>query len=256
MPRDEALLSHEQTQDLLQKAKRGDADARQSLCIHNDALVRSVVKRFIGRGDYEDLYQLGCMGLVKAINNYDESYQVKFSTYAVPLILGEIRRYLRDDGALRVSRPLKELYARCMQQKEQMEKTTGREPSIEELSQALGCEKEDLVSALDACKMPISIYTPVTEEGNKELTILDGLEEADSVPASVDRVLLQQLLSYLSSRERQVIMMRYFMEKTQSEVAEKIGISQVQVSRMESKIIKNLRALLARQQESLPPQAK
>ena len=129
---------------------------------------------------------------------------------------------------------------------------------IEELSAALGCEKEELVQALDACKMPISIYTPVNEDGNKELTILDSLEDADAAPAAIDRVLLQQLLSYLSSKERQLIMLRYFMEKTQSEVAEKIGISQVQVSRMEAKIIKNLRALFARQQqEDHPaPQAK
>lgn len=240
---DEGLLSHEQTLELIKKAREGDEAAKEEIYIKNAALVRSIVKRFIGRGiDYEDLYQLGCMGLVKAVNNYDESFGVRFSTYAVPLIMGEVRRFLRDDGSLKVSRPIKELYAKAMAAKEKLLAQLGYEPGIEDIAKEIDCTSEDIIQAMEASKMPASLNAAITDDGSRELTLSDCIVDGnDESSKTIDRVLLQGLLKDLPPRERQIIILRYFLENTQSEIAKQLGISQVQVSRMESKIIKKLR---------------
>jgi RNA polymerase sporulation-specific sigma factor len=212
----------------------------------NIALVKSVVKRFLGRNlDYDDLFQLGCMGLVKAIINYDPSFCVRFSTYAVPLILGEIRRFLRDDGAVKVARPVKELYARAMTVSQRLGSEFGREAKIEEIAEAIGCNKEDISQCLEAARMPVSLNAPLQDDGGKELTLDDCLGCEDNSERTIDRILLREMLGSLAPRERKVIFLRYFEDRTQSEIAAFLGISQVQVSRLESKIIKKLRGASA-----------
>ena len=240
---EEGLLSHERTMELIKKAKDGNEEAKEELYIKNAALVRSIVKRFIGRGiDYEDLYQLGCMGLVKAVNNYDDSYGVRFSTYAVPLIMGEIRRFLRDDGSIKVSRPVKEVFAKAMAAKEKLLMKLGYEPGIEDIANEIECAPEDIIQAMEASKMPASLNAAINEDGSREMTLSDCIETgADESNCAIDRILLQNLLKELSSRERKIIILRYFLENTQSEIAKMMGISQVQVSRMETKIMKKLR---------------
>jgi RNA polymerase sporulation-specific sigma factor len=236
------LLSHEQTLRLLKKVKEGDERAKELLVTKNIALVKSVVKRFLGRNlDYDDLFQLGCMGLVKAIINYDMSYNVRFSTYAVPLIMGEIRRFLRDDGAFKVARPVKELYSKAVAAAQRLGTQFGREPTVEEIAAELGCSREEIAQCFEAARMPVSLNAPLQDEGGRELTLDDCIGSEDKSELALNRVMLRELLSSLAPRERQVIFLRYFEDQTQSEIAAQLGISQVQVSRLESKIIKKLR---------------
>ncbi len=240
-PRNE-LLTHEETIALLKRVRLGDERAKELLVTRNIALVKSVVKRFLGRSlDYDDLYQLGCMGLIKAINNYDTSFNVRFSTYAVPLIMGEIRRFLRDDGAVKVARPVKELYSKAMSAAQRLSNQMGREASVEEIAAEVGCSKEDIAQSLEAARMPVSLNAPLQDEGGRELTLDDCIGGEDESEIALDRVMLKEMLRCLAPRERQVIFLRYFEDQTQSEIADKLGISQVQVSRLESKIIKKLR---------------
>ncbi len=240
-PRHE-LLTHEQTLALLERVKEGDESAKEILVSKNVALVKSVVKRFLGRNlDYDDLYQLGCMGLIKAINNYDTSFNVRFSTYAVPLILGEIRRFLRDDGAVKVARPVKELYSKAMSAAQKLSIQIGREASVEEIASEVGCSKEEIAQSLEAARMPVSLNAPLQDEGGRELTLDDCIGGEDESNSTLDRLMLREMLQCLAPRERQVIFLRYFEDQTQSEIAIRLGISQVQVSRLESKIIKKLR---------------
>ncbi len=235
-------MTHEQTLALLKRVKEGDESAKETLVCKNIALVKSVVKRFLGRNlDYDDLFQLGCMGLVKAIINYDTSYNVRFSTYAVPLILGEIRRFLRDDGAVKVARPVKELYVKAMGVSQKLSNQYGREASVEEIAAQIGCSKEEIVQSLEAARMPVSLNAPLQDEGGRELTLDDCIGKADESGIALDRVMLREMLQCLAPRERQVIFLRYFKDQTQSEIAARLGISQVQVSRLESKIIQKLR---------------
>lgn len=238
---EDRLLSHEETLLLLQQAKQGVEQAKEDLFTHNVALVKSVVKKFTGRADYDDLFQLGCMGLVKAINNYDASYNVRFSTYAVPLIMGEIRRFLRDDGIIKVSRPVKDLYSKAMVVKNKLSTQTGVEPGIDEIANELECDPEDIVQAMEAARMPASLNAAVREDSGNDIMLSDCIGVEDDSESAVDRVMLRELLTTLPPRERQIIVMRYFLEKTQTEIARQMGISQVQVSRMESKIMKKLR---------------
>lgn len=241
MQAEDRLLSHEETLNLLQQAQMGAEDAKEDLFTHNVALVKSVVKKFTGRADYDDLFQLGCMGLVKAINNYDEAYNVRFSTYAVPLIMGEIRRFLRDDGIIKVSRPVKDLYSKAMVVKNRLTARSGEEPGVEEIAKELGVDAEEIVQAMEAAKMPASLNASVREDSGNDILLADCIGVEDDSPSAVDRVMLGELLTTLPARERQIIVMRYFMEKTQTEIAKQLGISQVQVSRMESKIMRKLR---------------
>ncbi|EOS38693.1 RNA polymerase sporulation sigma factor SigF [Lachnospiraceae bacterium] len=228
---------------LIQKAHEGDKEAREQLVKDNVGLVWSVVKRFYGRGtDAEDLFQIGSIGLLKAIDKFDLSYDVRFSTYAVPMISGEIKRFLRDDGMIKVSRSLKELSYKLFQAREEMTAKLGREPTLEELSQELKVEKEEIVQAMEAGGEVESIYKPIHQKEGSEIRLMDKLEEKERQEEKIlDNMLLQQLLATLDKEERRLIYLRYFQNQTQSAVGKKLGISQVQVSRMEKKIMEALR---------------
>ena len=235
-------LTYDETTQLVALAQAGDQDALNTLVECNMALVRSIVKKYINRGvEYDDLYQIGSMGLVKAVKNFDPSYNVRFSTYAVPMIAGEIKRYIRDDGMIKVSRSLKELAGRAAAAQGELASKLGRDPGIRELAGYMGEDPEDISLAMDASRPHISIYEPAYGEEGDALVMdrLAGREDGDE--AALDRVLLQQLMGILEPREQKIIMLRYFRDKTQSEIAASMGISQVQVSRLESRIMKKLR---------------
>ena len=228
---------------LIRKSHEGDKEARERLVEENVGLVWCVVKRFCGRGtEAEDLFQIGSIGLLKAIDKFDLSYDVKFSTYAVPMISGEIKRFLRDDGMIKVSRSLKELSYRSIRAREKLTDRLGREPTLEELSAELGVDKEEIVQAMEAGGEVESLYRPIHQKEGSEIRLLDRLEEKDQREEKIlDRMVLRQMLETLDSKERQLIYLRYFADKTQADVGKIMGISQVQVSRMEKRIIENLR---------------
>lgn len=233
--------SHEQTLALLHQAQSGDTQARETLILQNTPLIKSIVKRFLGRGpEYEDLFQLGSLGLLKAIEGFDPSFGVRFSTYAVPMIAGEIRRFLRDDGPLKVGRHLKQQAARLLALQEQLKESCGQEPTLEELSQAAGLTPEEAILALDACRTPRSIEEPIFEDRSASSTLGDTLPAPEDAFA-IDKLLLKEQLSLLPPRERQIILLRYFSDKTQSEIASLIGVSQVQISRILQKTLQKLR---------------
>ena len=238
-------FSHEETLALIASAQQGSAEAQEKLVLNNTALVKSIVRRFLGKGcEYDDLFQIGCMGLVKAINNFDSSYEVRFSTYAVPMIAGEIKRFLRDDGIIKVSRSLRELSIRAASTRESLSAQLGREPGILEIAEALAVEPEELARALEAARLCVSIYEPAFGADSDALVMDVVPVPEEELSGALDRVLLKELLGELQPRERAIIMMRYFMDKTQSETAAALGISQVQVSRLETRILSGLKARL------------
>ena len=224
---------------LLQMARDGDKGAEGYLVESNVGLVRSVARRFAGRGvDREDLFQIGCVGLIKAVQKFDPSFEVMFSTYAVPMIMGEIKRFIRDDGLIKVSRSLKELTARAMNAKERLQRELGREPSVKEIAASLGVSCEELAVALESGIAPESIYGG----GDEGLSLIDKIESPlDHEGEVLNRMVVNEALSTLPPRERQIIVLRYFKRKTQSQIAEMLGISQVQVSRIEKKVLLELR---------------
>ena len=228
---------------LIRKSHSGDKAAREQLVKENVGLVHCVVKRFLERGaEREDLFQIGSIGLLKAIDKFDLTYNVKFSTYAVPLISGEIKRFLRDDGMIKVSRSLKEIAYKSVQARERLISSLGREPTIEELSEEVGVEREELVQAMEAgCEIE-SIYRPVHQKEGSEIRLLDKLEEKEKREDKIlDLIVLKELLETLDEEEKQLIFLRYFADRTQSDVGKIMGISQVQVSRSEKRIIEKLR---------------
>ena len=228
---------------LIRKSHDGDKEAREQLVEENIGLIWCVVRRFGGRGvEMEDLFQIGSIGLLKAIDKFDLDYDVKFSTYAVPMISGEIRRFLRDDGMIKVSRSLKELSYRSLKAGEKLTDRLGREPTMEELSEELGVEKEELVQAMEAGGEVDSLYRPIHKKEGSEIRLLDKIEEKEkSEDKILDRMMLKELLETLNADERRLIWLRYFADRTQSDVGKIMGISQVQVSRMEKRIMENLR---------------
>ena len=228
---------------LIQRSLDGDEKAREQLVEENTGLVWCIVKRFFGRGtDSEDLFQIGSIGLLKAIDKFDLNYDVKFSTYAVPMISGEIRRFLRDDGMIKVSRSLKETAYKAFLARERLQKKYNREPTMEELAAELEVEKEELAMALDASGEVESLHKPIYQKDGNEIQLLDKLEEEEGQEETIlNHMLIRQLLEELDREERQLIYLRYFANQTQSEIGKKLGISQVQVSRLEKKILKNMR---------------
>ena len=228
---------------LIEQAHQGDKTAREMIVEENLGLVFTVVKRFLGRGcEMEDLVQIGSIGLLKAIDKFDLGFEVKFSTYAVPLIAGEIKRFLRDDGMSKVSRSLKEMAAQIYSTKDQMEKRLGREPMMEELELELGLSGEEMMLALESCSEIESIYRPVYQGDGNAVLLMDKLEEKENANEKVlNHMLLEQLLKLLEEQERRLIDLRYFRDKTQMETARELGLTQVQVSRMEKKILKKMR---------------
>jgi len=231
--------SHEEAMALIARAQAGEACALDEMVRANLALVRSVCTRFASRGgDMEELYQLGCLGLVKAIQNFDTAYGVRFSSYAVPVIMGEIRRFLRDDGTLTVGRRFKELAARALHMADQLRSELQREPTLTELAEALGCDPAELAQALESGKTVASLDAPIGEEEGATLQDVLGGFQAE---ASIDRMLLRQLLEQLPHEDRRLILLRYFRDHTQAETARMLGMTQVQVSRREARIIARFR---------------
>lgn len=236
------MLDYEETLLLLKKAKNGDERAKESLIQNNSPLVKSIVRRYKNKGvEYDDLYQLGCVGFVKAINNFDMSFNVKFSTYAVPMIAGEIKRFLRDDGSVKVSRSIKGQYYNMQKYIEEYRSKTGSSPTIKEISDKFNIEEPEVMFVLESSKMPVSIYENLDKESNSGQTILDKLVNFDEMSTLVDRMVLKDALIDLEDKDRKLIMLRYFRDKTQSEVAQILNVSQVQVSRLENKILAKMR---------------
>ena len=231
------------TAELIEKAHQGDSDARALLVEENVGLVWCIVRRYSGRGtEAEDLFQIGSIGLLKAIDKFDLTYDVRFSTYAVPMISGEIRRFLRDGGMLKVSRSLKEISYKACQAKEEFTKKYNREPTIQELSEVSGIAKEELVEAMEASAEVESLHRPVYKKDGSEVELLEKLEKEEKTEEKIiDQMFLYSLLEKLGKEERQLIYLRYFENKTQSETGKRLGMSQVQVSRLEKKILKRMK---------------
>ncbi|HHY82348.1 MAG TPA: RNA polymerase sporulation sigma factor SigF [Clostridiales bacterium] len=243
---DRQLLTHEETLALIEKAQNGDNEAKEILVRKNIALVKSLVKKFMNRGyEYEDLFQLGSIGLIKAIQNYEPKFNVRFSTYAVPMIVGEIKRFLRDDGMIKVSRSLKELVNKSAVAREQLKGKLGRDPSIQEIAEAVDSSPEEIVYAMESVRTPASIYDVIYEDEDNPILLIDKVsEDTPQIDEAMERITLNDLLSKLDKRERTIIIMRYFRDKTQSEIAEMLNISQVQVSRIEKKVLMKMREML------------
>ena len=231
------------TKDLIERAHRKDKEARDKLILDNMGLIGSIVKRFEGRGvDREDLFQIGSIGLIKAVDKFDTSFGVMFSTYAVPMITGEIKRFLRDDGMIKVSRSIKETAYKTYIAKERLEKELKREPAISEIAEALDMPIEDIAVAMDASADVESLQKTVYQGDGSEILLMDRiLDENNEIRKLTDNITLEELLSHLDGDERRIIYMRYNQEKTQAEVARILGISQVQVSRLEKKILLKMR---------------
>ncbi len=231
------------TIELIKRAKLGDRKARDQVVTENIGLVWSIVRRFLGRGhEAEDLYQIGCIGLLKAVDKFDVGYDVKFSTYAVPMITGEIKRFLRDDGMIKVSRSLKETAIKVRTARDELEKRFGREPTIEEIGEELAIAREEIVLALESGAEVESLYKTIYQGDGNAIYLIDKLEQAkDENESMLNRCALKEVLKKLSEKEQTIIRMRYFEERTQTEVAKKLGISQVQVSRLEKKILLAMR---------------
>ena len=232
----------DRTREYIRQAQEGNQEAKEMLLQENTGLIWSIVKRFYGRGyDPEDLYQIGAIGLLKCIDNFDSSYDVKFSTYAVPMIMGEIRRFCRDDGMLKVSRTLKTLAAQAGQMREKMTKNLGRDITLQELANGLGIALEELLPALEATKDVESLSASLFEgETGKKTELEERLGKAEEEEI-VDRLFLEEALNTLPHRERQILMLRYFGDLTQSQIAKRLGISQVQVSRIEKRVLSQMR---------------
>ncbi len=233
----------DRTLELIKFAKEGDQDAKEQIVTSNLGLVWAVARRFLGRGhDLEDLYQIGCIGLMKCIDKFDLSYDVKFSTYAVPMISGEIKRFLRDDGIVKVSRTLKETAYKVKKMREEIVNRTGVEPKLEEISSMLDIDMEEIVASLEANVEVESIHKTIYENDGNAIYLIDKIvSEEDEKEDVINHMLIEELMRDLNDEERQLIQMRYYENKTQTEIANVIGVSQVQVSRMEKRILLKMR---------------
>ena len=237
------VLSQVEMDTLLHRAKEGDTRAKELLIEGNLRLVLSVIQRFSSRGENpDDLFQVGCIGLIKAINNFDPTKQVKFSTYGVPMIAGEIRRYLRDNAAIRVSRSLRDVAYRVLQCKEAMQATLGREPTLEEIARELNLQEAEVSEALDAVCAPVSLYDPVYADGGEALTVMDQVSDVKNTETAwMEHIALRSAFRNLGNREKHILSLRFGAGKTQMEVAALVGISQAQVSRLEKGALNSLK---------------
>ena len=239
------VLNKEEKDELLIKIKKGDLEAREKFINGNLRLDLSVIQRFQNRGEKaDDLFQIGCVGLIKAIDNFDLSQNVQFSTYAVPMIIGEIRRYLRDNNSIRVSRSIRDLAYKALQVKEKLTKDTEKEPTIEQIAKVLEVEKEEVALSLDAIQDPISLQEPIYKDDSENLYIMDQIRDNKNIDEKwAENLTIAQALKKLNHREKDIIARRFFDGRTQMEVAEEIGISQAQVSRLEKDAINRIRKL-------------
>ena len=230
------------TKELIERAHRGDEKARETLVLENMGLIGSIVRRFAGRGyEQEDLFQIGSIGLIKAVDKFDTAFDVKFSTYAVPMITGEIKRFLRDDGMIKVSRSLKEMAVKVCMTREKLEKDYGREPTLEEVSEEIGATREEIVMAMESASEVESLHKTIYQGDGNAISLMDGIkEEKDASEELLDHMLLNSLLGTLEEKERDLLRLRYFEDLTQVQVAKQLDMTQVQVSRMEKKILGKL----------------
>ena len=238
-----ATLTSEEKHDLLVKAKAGDQAARQKLIDGNLRLVLSIIQRFTNRREnLDDLFQVGCIGLIKAVDNFNLDLDVKFSTYAVPMIIGEVRRYLRDNNTIRVSRSVRDLAYRALQAREKLSKSMASEPTIAQIAAELGEKEESITHAIEAIVEPVSLYEPVYNDGGDSIYIMDQISDAGaSDEAWLENIALKEAMKRLNEREKKIIHMRFFNGKTQMEIADEIGISQAQVSRLEKGALERMR---------------
>ncbi len=238
------VLSERQKEELLKKSKQGDKSARDELINGNLKLVLSVVQRFAGRGENpDDLFQVGCIGLIKSIDNFDPIHEVKFSTYAVPMIIGEIRRYLRDHSPIRVSRSIKDTAYRSMQVKEQLTIKNQKEPTVDEIAKELNIPRGDVVLALESIVDPVSLNEPVYSDGGDTIYVMDQVGDKNDDKNWLDEIFLKEAIKNLNEREKRILNLRFMRGKTQMEVANEIGISQAQVSRLEKGVIDKIKGI-------------
>ncbi len=236
----------EETLVLVQKAQQGDQEAKTQLIQNNSPLIKSIIKRFKDKGiEYDDLYQIGCIGFLKAINNFNSDFNVKFSTYCVPMVIGEIKRFMRDDGAIKVSRALKTLNLQINKYVNEYMGVHQDKPSIEQIAKHFKVDEQEVILAMDSSRMPVSLYSPIDDD-SENLSIIDRVEgEINEGELMLDNLALKDVIKRLDERDRKIIMLRYYFDKTQSEIASELNISQVQVSRLENKILENLRTKLS-----------
>ena len=237
------VLKNEETMELLRRTKAGDQEARRELIEGNLRLVLSVIQRFAGRGENaDDLFQVGCVGLIKAIDNFDINQPVRFSTYGVPMIIGEIRRYLRDNSAIRVSRSMRDTAYKVLQVRDKYVAENQREPTVEQIAEELGIPREEVVFAMDAIVDPVSLYEPVYDHGGDAITVMDQVRDTKNTDeAWTDRIALKDAMKRLDERERRILSLRFYEGKTQMEVSAEVGISQAQVSRLEKGAINTIK---------------
>ena len=237
------ILTNKEKEELFIKIKQGDEEARNEFIKGNLRLVLSVIQRFYGRGENaDDLFQIGCVGLIKSIDNFDLSQGVQFSTYAVPMIIGEVRRYLRDNNSIRVSRSVRDLAYKTIQLKDKFNKEKGREPTIEEIAKELKVEKEEIAASLDAIQVPISLRDPIYNDGSEKLFVMDQVKDNKNNDENwAETMTINEGLKKLNEKEKNIIIKRYFDGKTQMEIAEEIGISQAQVSRLEKNALEHMK---------------
>ncbi|MBR0349588.1 MAG: RNA polymerase sporulation sigma factor SigG [Clostridia bacterium] len=237
------VLKEDKKIELLKLARKGDMNARNELINGNLKLVLSVIQRFTNRGEpLDDLFQVGCVGLIKAIDNFDVELGVRFSTYAVPMIIGEVRRYLRDNNSVRVSRSMRDTAYKAIQVREKLSNELDREPTIEEISKELDMKKEDVVISLEAIVDPVSLYEPVYNDGGEAIFVMDQIGDKNTADSWMDEILLCDAIRALSDREKRILNLRFMLGKTQTEVAEEVGISQAQVSRLEKGALKKIKS--------------
>lgn len=237
------VLKNDETTALLKRTKAGDMDAREQLIAGNLRLVLSVIQKFTNRGEnVDDLFQVGCIGLIKAIDNFNTDLDVRFSTYGVPMIIGEIRRYLRDNSSLRVSRSMRDTAYKVLQAKEKFMAEHQREPTVDEVAKALEIRREDVVMALDAIMDPVSLYEPVYSDGGDTICVMDQVKDSRNTDESwLEQIALKEAIARLTDRERHILSLRFFEGKTQMEVSAEVGISQAQVSRLEKNAIHQIK---------------
>ena len=238
------MLEHAETMALIEKAQRGDESAKESLLRHNTPLLKSIIRHYSGKNvEYDDLFQIACVGFLKAINNFKTEYNVRFSTYAVPMIVGELKRYMRDDGYIKVSRAVKTLSAKIAAFVETYKKDNLSEPSVEEIAVNFGIDAQDVVFAMESAQAPVSLYEKFDDDNSQ--CVMDKLATGEDGDDMMNKMILKDFIKTLPGREKTVIVLRYFKDKTQSEIAKILGVSQVQVSRIESKIISEMKKALA-----------
>lgn len=236
------MISSEETLKLIEKAQKGDEIAKEELINNNSPLIKSIIKFYKNKGiEYDDLYQLGCLGFVKAIINFKTEFGVKFSTYAVPMIAGEVKRFLRDDGSIKVSRALKSLYIQINKFINSYKQVNDTSPTIQEIAKEFKIEESEVMFAIDSSRALLSLDETVEEGNNKSKTLMETIADEDKTDKMIDNIMLKSIIKELSSRDKKIIYLRYYLDRTQSEVAKELNVSQVQVSRLELKILEKIK---------------